>query len=76
KAGRTDVLKPGSWRPGALLSCLGKGLERLIARRIFHLTILERVTSPIAGETLLSLARRFGRNDISDEVSLHVNNHF
>lgn len=27
------------WRPIALLSCLGKGLERLLAKRMAHLTI-------------------------------------
>ncbi|OHW97429.1 reverse transcriptase RNaseH [Colletotrichum incanum] len=46
KAGKTDFSKAGSWRPIALLSCLGKGLERLIARRMSHLTILEGVASP------------------------------
>ncbi|CZR35886.1 uncharacterized protein FPRO_17006 [Fusarium proliferatum ET1] len=34
KPGRRDLTKPGAWRPISLLSCLGKGLERLIARRL------------------------------------------
>lgn len=46
KPGKTDFSKAGSWRPIALLSCLGKGLERLIAKRIAYLTILEGVASP------------------------------
>ncbi|CCF47438.1 reverse transcriptase [Colletotrichum higginsianum] len=45
KAGR-DASKTGSWRPIALLSCLGKGLERLLARRMSYLTILQGVASP------------------------------
>ncbi|OHW89513.1 reverse transcriptase, partial [Colletotrichum incanum] len=46
KPGKTDFSKTGSWRPISLLSCLGKGLERLIAKRMAYLTILEGVASP------------------------------
>ena len=34
KTGKTDRTSPRSWRPIALLSCIGKGLERTVARRI------------------------------------------
>ncbi|KJZ69456.1 hypothetical protein HIM_11161 [Hirsutella minnesotensis 3608] len=34
KPGRRDLSTPRAWRPISLLSCLGKGLERLIARRL------------------------------------------
>ncbi|RKL19988.1 hypothetical protein BFJ72_g15127 [Fusarium proliferatum] len=34
KPGRRDLTSPRAWRPISLLSCLGKGLERLIARRL------------------------------------------
>ncbi|OBS20651.1 hypothetical protein FPOA_06995 [Fusarium poae] len=34
KPGRRDLTSPRAWRPVSLLSCLGKGLERLIARRL------------------------------------------
>ncbi|KAJ3499512.1 hypothetical protein NLG97_g286 [Lecanicillium saksenae] len=34
KPGRRDLSKTKSWRPISLLSCLGKRLERLIARRL------------------------------------------
>ncbi|PWI65419.1 hypothetical protein PCL_07020 [Purpureocillium lilacinum] len=34
KPGKRDLSKPRAWRPISLLSCLGKGLERLIARRL------------------------------------------
>lgn len=36
KTGKRDRSLPKSYRPIALLSCLGKGLERLIARRISY----------------------------------------
>ena len=34
KVGKSDFTKFKSWRPISLLSCLGKGLERLVARRM------------------------------------------
>ncbi|CVL08167.1 uncharacterized protein FMAN_14180 [Fusarium mangiferae] len=34
KPGRRDLTSPRAWRPVSLLSCLSKGLERLIARRL------------------------------------------
>ncbi|KJZ69944.1 hypothetical protein HIM_10667 [Hirsutella minnesotensis 3608] len=34
KLGRRNLSTPRAWRPISLLSCLGKGLERLIARRL------------------------------------------
>ncbi|KAI9146760.1 putative RNA-directed DNA polymerase from transposon BS [Paramyrothecium foliicola] len=34
KPGKRDLTSARSWRPISLLSCLGKGLERLIARRL------------------------------------------
>lgn len=36
KSGRRDRTIPKSYRPIALLSCLGKGLERLLARRLAY----------------------------------------
>ena len=46
KPGKRDLTSPRSWRPISLLSCLGKGLERLIARRIawaaVHYGVLHR----------------------------------
>ena len=44
KAGRKRKLTtPKAWRPIALLSCLSKGLERLIARRLSRLAIQHKV---------------------------------
>lgn len=34
KPNKRDLSSPRSWRPISLLSCIGKGLERLIARRL------------------------------------------
>ncbi|KAF5264887.1 hypothetical protein FOXYS1_4318 [Fusarium oxysporum] len=34
KPGRRDLTEPQAWRPISLLSCLGKGLKRLIACRL------------------------------------------
>ena len=34
KPGRRDLSTPRAWRPISLLSCLGKGFERLVARRL------------------------------------------
>lgn len=39
KSGRRDRTLPRSYRPISLLSCLGKGLERLLARRLSHLSM-------------------------------------
>ncbi|KAI0994968.1 hypothetical protein K3495_g13212 [Podosphaera aphanis] len=39
KSGPDPSLSKG-WRPISLLSCLGKGLERLLAKRMSHLAIL------------------------------------
>ncbi|KAH7471445.1 hypothetical protein FOMA001_g13039 [Fusarium oxysporum f. sp. matthiolae] len=46
KPGRRDLTSPRAWRPISLLSCLGKGLERLIARRLAWATINYSVLHP------------------------------
>lgn len=45
KPNKRDLSSPRSWRPIALLPCLGKGLERLIARRISHTAVKQGVLS-------------------------------
>ena len=45
KVGKRDLTDISSWRPIALLSCLGKGLERLLARKIALETIRHQVTA-------------------------------
>ena len=46
KANKPDPSRPNAWRPIALLSCLGKGLERLIARRLAYAAIKYKVLNP------------------------------
>ncbi|RKK75288.1 hypothetical protein BFJ68_g18117, partial [Fusarium oxysporum] len=46
KPGRRDLTEPRAWRPISLLSCLGKGLERLIARRLAWATVHFSVLHP------------------------------
>src|SRR5437667_3687962 len=45
KPGKRDLTDISSWRPIALLSCLGKGLERLLARRIAFKTVWHQVAA-------------------------------
>ena len=43
KTGKRDLTSPRAWRPIALLPCLGKGLERLVARRLAWASIEYKV---------------------------------
>lgn len=52
KAGKTDYTSPRSWRPIALLSCIGKGLERTVARRIAWTAMIHKILSPQHGGAL------------------------
>lgn len=46
KSGRRDRSSPKSYRPIALLSCLGKGLERLLARRVSYFAQRLKILAP------------------------------
>ena len=46
KAGKSDRTSPRSWRPIALLFCIGKGLERTVARRIAWTAMTHKILSP------------------------------
>ena len=52
KVGKRDKTSPRSWRPIALLSCLGKGLERVLARRIAWTAMKHGILSPQHGGAL------------------------
>ena len=52
KIGKKDKTSVRSWRPIALLSCMGKGLERIIARRIAWTAMTCGVLSPQHGGAL------------------------
>ena len=45
KPGRRDLTKINSFRPISLLSCLGKGLERSLARRLAYASALPKRSS-------------------------------
>jgi hypothetical protein len=46
KVGKKDKTSVRSWRPIALLSCISKGLERIIARRIAWTALTNSILSP------------------------------
>ncbi|KAJ3575723.1 hypothetical protein NPX13_g3935 [Xylaria arbuscula] len=52
KVGKKDMSSVRSWRPIALLSCLGKGFERLVAKRIAWIALQRGVLSPQHGGAL------------------------
>jgi ribonuclease HI len=52
KVGKKDKTSPRSWRPIALLSCLSKGLERIVARRIAWTALTAGLLSPQHGGAL------------------------
>jgi len=52
KLGKKDLTSVRSWRPIALLSCLGKGLERLFGRRIAWAALQNGILSPTHGGAL------------------------
>jgi ribonuclease HI len=52
KANKKDKSSVRSWRPIALLSCLAKGLERTVARRISWTALTHGVLSPQHGGAL------------------------
>jgi hypothetical protein len=46
KVGKKDKTSVRSWRPIALLSCVSKGLERIIAQRLVWTALKEGILSP------------------------------
>ncbi|KAI0992128.1 hypothetical protein K3495_g16058, partial [Podosphaera aphanis] len=46
KVGKKDKSSPRSWRPIALLSCVSKGLERVIARRLAWIALTAGLLNP------------------------------
>ena len=52
KVGKKNRTSPRSWRPIALLSCIGKGLERTVARRIAWTAMTHKILSPQHGGAL------------------------
>lgn len=46
KPNKRDLTDPSAWRPISLLSCLGKGMERIIAKRMSYLAIKHKILHP------------------------------
>ena len=65
KPGKTDLTTPKSYRPISLTSCVGKGIDRLLAWRISFLAIKEGVLDP---HQIGSLPKRSAR-DIAAAVT-------
>ncbi|KAF6515167.1 hypothetical protein HZS61_005073 [Fusarium oxysporum f. sp. conglutinans] len=65
KPGRRDLTEPRAWRPISLLSCLGKGLERLIARRLAWAAVHYSVLHP---QQAGALPKRSATNLVTDLV--------
>ena len=57
QGGKRKLTSPKAWRPIALLSCLSKGLERLIARRMARLAIQHKSLHPNTLGHYLSVER-------------------
>ena len=52
KIGKKDKTSPRSMRPIALTSCIGRGLDRIVARRMAHTAMAFNVLSPQHGGAL------------------------
>lgn len=68
KPGKTDLTSPKSYRPISLTSCLGKGIDRILAWRMSYLAIEEGVLDP---HQIGSLPRR-SANDIAASLTHDV----
>ena len=52
KVGKADRTSPRLWIPIAPLSCIGKGFERTVARRIACTAMTQKILSPQHGSVL------------------------
>ncbi|RKK35990.1 hypothetical protein BFJ67_g13012, partial [Fusarium oxysporum f. sp. cepae] len=89
KPGRRDLTEPRAWRPISLLSCLGKGLERLIARRLawaaVHYSVLHpqqagalpkrSATDPVTA-LIHDIEEAFARKKVATLVTMNVQGAF
>lgn len=57
---KRDLSKADGWRPIPLLSCFGKGLERVVAKRMSHLAI----TSDVVGRQQFGALPKRSANDL------------
>ncbi|KAF5721341.1 reverse transcriptase domain-containing protein, partial [Fusarium mundagurra] len=89
KPGRRDLTSPRAWRPVSLLSCLGKGLERLIARRLawaaVHFSVLhpqqagalpKRSATDLVTALIHDIEEAFARNKVVTLVTMDIQGAF
>ncbi|GKU10992.1 unnamed protein product [Fusarium langsethiae] len=89
KPGRRDLTSPRAWRPISLLSCLGKGLERLIARRLawaaVHYSILhpqqagalpKRSATDLVAALIHDIEEAFARKKVVTLVTIDIEGAF
>ncbi|RKK55869.1 hypothetical protein BFJ69_g17692, partial [Fusarium oxysporum] len=89
KPGRRDLTEPRAWRPISLLSCLGKGLERLIARRLawaaVHYSVLhsqqagalpKRSATDLVTVLIHDIEEAFARKKVATLVTMDVQGAF
>ncbi|RYC77063.1 hypothetical protein BFJ63_vAg20063, partial [Fusarium oxysporum f. sp. narcissi] len=89
KPGRRDLTSPRAWRPVSLLSCLGKGLERLIARRLawaaVHYSVLhpqqagalpKRSATDLVTALVHDIEEAFARKKVATLVTMDVQGAF
>ncbi|KAL9570491.1 hypothetical protein ACKAV7_005379 [Fusarium commune] len=89
KPGRRDLTEPRAWRPISLLSCLGKGLERLIERRLawaaVHYSVLhpqragalpKRSATDLVTALIHDIEEAFARKKVATLVTMDVQGAF
>ena len=89
KPGRRDLTSPRAWRPISLLSCLGKGLERLIARRLawaaIHYSVLhpqqagalpKRSATDLVTALIHDIEEAFARKKVATLVTMDIQGAF
>lgn len=89
KPGRRDLTSSRDWRPVSLLSCLGKGLERLIARRLawaaVHYNVLhqqqagalpKRSATDLVTALIHDIEEAFARKKVATLVTMDIQGAF
>ncbi|RKK30846.1 hypothetical protein BFJ66_g16119 [Fusarium oxysporum f. sp. cepae] len=89
KPGRRDLTNPRAWRPISLLSCLGKGLERLVARRlawacihhgVLHLqqagALPKRSATDLVAALVHDIEEAFARKKVATLVTMDIQGAF
>jgi hypothetical protein len=89
KPGRRDLTSPRAWRPISLLSCLGKGLERLVTCRlawaaihygVFHPqqagALFKRSATNLVTTLIHDIEEAFARHKVATLVTMDIQGAF